>query len=307
MGYTFTERIGQRASFDIKGNAEYTRRFLIQFDDAVNDPNTVLSVPELPRPFDFHPTDIFAQVSTVRPEQLPGNTNIWEAEVVYSRVVRDEEQARTNPLDRARYCEWDTHEYEVASIYDVYGNQIVNSAGDPFSPTAKREDSRVVVTMTYNDIFVPTWILDVRNVINSAAFSIEGYQIDVGCAKIRRVHVSKWQVENRVRFRTVQVVCEIREKQLVSNISYGGNGSSATTAASYYAQGFQQIIQDAGYYEISSGNHQKIFEQGLELSQPALLNGQGAQLTRPVTMGQEYYRGFDVYKPFNFGLIGFPP
>lgn len=304
MAYQFLEK-PVRARLDNKLIVEIYRRFQVIFDDVVNDPIAVLSLPECPKPFDSHPTDRFSSVSLIEPEQSEQSYNVWTITVTYSRNSLDYENAKENPLDRRPKVEWDTVEYQRPFIYDANGKIVTNSAGDPFVPAYQIEDNRVVVSMTVNQLYVPTYILDYRNKINSAPFSIEGIAIPAQCAKTKRIHVGPWQNELGVLYRPVTISLELRESQGPMNVSTGvglGNSFPGLTVP-----GFQVALQDAGYYEINGATRQKILVNGLEPSQPALLDGSGAALITPITIGSEFFRVFDGFQTRDFSVFGFPP
>lgn len=312
MAYTISERCGKQASADKSGNATYTRKFRVVFDDYVNDGNYVASLPEIPAPFSPYPTDFLSLVEKISPTQSDDDPSVWDVAIEYSRLMRDQEQVKPNPIDRRIKCVWDTNPYEKPFTYDINGHMVTNSAGEPFVPPEQIEDSRISVTCTGNQYFVPDWIFSFRNVINQNGFTLEGIYIPERCARVARVHVSEWQVENGIYYRTVGITLELREQRTLTNASYGVGsspsiGSTCTTSASYQIAGWDKAIQDAGYQQISSSKLVKITDgNGMDVSQPQLLNGKGVALTKPISSGDEYYRVYDGFIAKDFGPLNLP-
>jgi hypothetical protein len=306
MAYQIFERIGTRGSAQNTGNAEYTRLFRVVFDDYMNDVTIAGSLPEIPSIFSTYPSDLFAVVSRITPEQNPDDPSVWDIAVDYSRISRDPLQANTDPTARPTKIRWGTHKYERPCIRDINGKFVFNSAADVFVPPEMMDDSRIVVTATSNQAYVPTYMLDITDCINATAFSIEGIPIPKGCAKVQTVEVSELQFENEIYFRTVQVVLEIRNNYVVNKVSIG-IGGTATVTSNVTVDGWQKCIQDAGYRNFFSSKSTRMTDDyGFPLQSPALLDGQGVKLTTPVTTGTEVYRVFDIYQTFDPTILNLP-
>lgn len=76
-----------------------------------------------------------------------------------------------NPLDKPIDLEWDDVVFQAPVDEDIDGNAIVNSAGDPFDPPLMRDQSREVLTITWNQAtFDQAWAKSLRDHINTDSF-----------------------------------------------------------------------------------------------------------------------------------------
>lgn len=174
---------GRRAKDGIERIREYTRRFEVIVDSASDD-GTVAGGPEagnlgLPRNGDPYPNDPDAVMVSIEPAASDDSPFLWYVDCHYSSKTPDalasESQAidqfgNTVPTDTApgpdqlpraqqrdpNPINWTpvwkvTHEQVQEPLtHDYLGNEIVNSAGDPYYPPLTIERSYAVFTVEKN-------------------------------------------------------------------------------------------------------------------------------------------------------------
>jgi hypothetical protein len=165
---------------------------------------------------------------------------------------------------------------------DINGGAIVNSAGDWFDDPPQMDDSRVTCQIQKNVAAVPSWIIDYRDAINDAPFTVDGVSIGTGIAKCQPPQIGQEQERNSIVFRQLTLTLQFRD------------------------EGWPLYILDRGYYEIDPddpANRIKILdEKGLERTSPALLDGTGYALVNP-SPANFYNLTFDIYKQRTFSVL----
>jgi len=107
-------------------------------------------------------------------------------------------------------------------VIDEDGNLVCNSAGDPFDPPEMIDDSRLISTTVKQMASVPTWIMNYANAVNSDAFTLDGFNVGIGQAKMQRPRVSRQQWRNNIAFREVVFTINYREEGWLSNLLDAG-------------------------------------------------------------------------------------
>lgn len=311
MAYTiYYDRIGSlQGDADNKAINSYSRVWTVQFDSPVSDISYVNNLPELPSFYSVYPDDPYAVLSKRSARQDDDDPSIWHVTMTWSRLSADQRQATTDPMNRPPQVSWSTNQFERPFEYDANGNMVCNSFGNKFNPPEMIEDSRVVARVVYNLTYVPTWILEYRNKINNAPFSLEGVFVDRNCARIMSVEVSNWKNEQNTYFREVVLVIEMRDNFTVSKGSDGKlRGTSTTVSSNYQAYGWQKAILDRGFYYINgSGAAVKCLDDNsMEPSEPMLLDGKAGKLALPTSPGDEAYRIYDGFKEVDFSVLNLP-
>lgn len=324
MAYTiYQDRIGEiKAGFDNTGHRTYTTMWTVNFDSVVADPKVVATLPEVPPFYAIFAPDPFALLTKIDPQQTEDPAT-WNIVFTWSTVQRDQNQMTDNPLTRPPRVRWTGREFEKPLIYDAINNTMVcNSAGDPFNPPLMIEDSRQVAIITQNVSSPPSYLVDYRNKVNNAPFTLEGVSIDLFCARIKSLELSEWKVEFGYYFRELQIVIEIKDNELVSNFSSGVGdpadsgtpAGTATVTSNITVSGWQIAAQDAGYRELKYNSTTSAWElkkivdaNGIEVSQAQLLNGKGKRLAAGTQPGGEVYRIWNGYYSRDFSILNLPP
>lgn len=266
-----------RTGTNNKGVRTYTRVFKLEASDRNDGPYAVGSASGLPLIGSLHNEDLTAWCVSL----TPTNNNPWKGWIVtaeYSSAVETFENPHQDPAE----ISWSTEQYQVVASKDRLGRAILNSAGDYFSdPPPMRDESRRIVTIEKNMSFVPTWILDTENAVNSAAFVVDGFAVAAGLAKIQRVSVGKKEYRNNTMFRRVTI-----EMHLQKN-------------------GWDLEILDAGMRQRNDdGKLEKILSEAdsSDVTTPVPLDGTGKVLNDP-TPTSAVYGSYNVYPTFDFANL----
>lgn len=265
-----------RTAQNTKGARTYQRKFRLRTTTQADGPFAVGSNGSLPIIGNAHPEDANAFCIGLQVE----NTSPWAGWTVTANYS-DERTIDDTPTDDAASISWGSEQFQKPAVFDLSGQLIVNSAGDPFDPPAMMDDSRRVVTVEKNLAVVPSWILDYQDAINSDTFTIDGISIGVGKAKMQAVTVGPKQRRNSTVFRTVNFTIHLQR------------------------DGWVLDILDAGFNRIPTGdtsNRVPITLDGVLPSAPYPLNGAGAPLKNPSPVNC-VFRSFNVYKTRTFSTL----
>jgi hypothetical protein len=199
----------------------------------------------------------------------------WTVTAEYS----SEFELSTTPTSDPAIISWNTEQFQKPAIWDLNGDAIVNSAGDLFDPPNMMDDSRRIVTIQKNLAAVPAWILDYQDAVNSDSFSVDGFSIGVGKAKMQSVAVAPKESRNSISFYPVTfTICLQRD-------------------------GWKLEPLDCGF-RFKSGNQRKVAvsDDATSPSTPVLLNGSGGVLANPTT-ANAVFLSFDIYKTRAFSSL----
>jgi hypothetical protein len=276
MSVIFKEESGRgRSATNDKGARTYSRTFLLEATSQSDGPYAVGSNASLPKIGSPHPEDSDAYCVRLRID----NSNPWKGWTAIAEYS-DERVITENPLDDGVQIDWGSEQFQRPAVFDINGSAIVNSAGDPFDPQLMMDDSRRVVTVEANLPFVPTWILDYQDAVNSDTFNIDGIIVAAGCAKIQSVTVGPVKRRNGIAYRIVRLVIHLQR------------------------DGWLLASQDIGFREIAYGGVQNIknpVDEELP-GAPVPLDGAGVSQSNP-TAASGVILSFTVYKTRAFASL----
>jgi hypothetical protein len=264
-----------RTAQNNKGARTYQRRFRLDASSQADGPFAVGSNASLPVIGNVHPEDPNAFCISLTVE----NTNPWKGWTVTANYS-DERTIDDTPTDDAASISWNSEQFQKPAVFDLSGNLIVNSAGDPFDPPAMMDDSRRVVTVEKNLAVVPTWILDYQDAVNNDTFSVDGVSIAIGKAKMQAVTVGPRQRRNGTIFRTVTFTIHLQR------------------------DGWLLDILDAGFRRKISGGRENIKNNGdgEAPTAPVPLDGNGQPIDDPTPTNCVFLQ-FPVYKTRAFSSL----
>jgi hypothetical protein len=247
----------------------------------------------LPFPFeDFFPDSPILSCRHIKAEQDKSAPLKWIVTADYSSeplIQADKDEVKEeNPLMRPARIKWSTNKYLKGINKDINGKAIVNSAGDFFDPTVEIDCSHWTATIQKNLPWVPSWLIDYDNTINSKSFNIQGLTIQPYKARIDEIEISEPQEQNGYEFVVFTYKLEFR------------------------GEGFKLVVQDQGMRQkVAAGivdgkatyNWVKCKnDDGSDVTAPVPLDGSGGQLENP-TVDTIKYLSFDGYNAQDFNVL----
>ena len=195
---------GDQISDKERSVVDYTRKFRAITSSPFDGPDVVLAA--MDRLGTPHPANPRVFLRRRQVENHAKSKMIYLATASYSSdpIVSPDPQS-----DPVQY-EWDTNEYNRCYEYDKDGNGTANSAGQPFVPPPSDTDAFDVVNIQRNLSFIPVWLLNYRNSINSDAINIDGIAIPPLCGWLKRIHIGHVQQRNNQPYRalTFTIACK---------------------------------------------------------------------------------------------------
>lgn len=263
-----------RSARNTKGVRTYSRRWILTTSNKSDDAYDVGSASGLPTIGTAHPSDALAWCVSLDVQ----NSNPWKGWTVTAEYSSEFELSTTPTSDPA-IISWNTEQFQKPAIWDLNGDAIVNSAGDLFDPPNMMDDSRRIVTIQKNLAAVPSWILDYQDAVNSDSFSVDGFSIGVGKAKMQSVAVAPKESRNSISFYPVTfTICLQRDGWKLEPLDCGFR----------YKSGNQRIVA--------------VSDDATSPSTPVLLNGSGGVLANPTT-ANAVFLSFDIYKTRAFSSL----
>jgi len=276
---------------------KYSRHWRVWTSSVYDGAYTVLAAcPVLPG--QVHPEDPIAVAGIAKCENDRRAKKVWLLHVDYSSEgSQPSGNKQSNPLSDLPEIEWSTDTTQVPFNYDKDGVAILNSAGDPFENGVKDDQSYWVVTGTKNFSFIPLWIDQYRDAVNSDAVLMDGVYFQPGQLKIKSIKIGKWQNKNGYWYRAVTLQIKVRDAP-PSGISAGDFTNVAGNDWRHYVldQGTRKNDPTDATKRLPCHN-----DDGSFATKPKLLNGSGEQIVNPSTSNAKFLC-VDLCnsKPFSF-------
>lgn len=163
MAVTSSNEIRYRTSIEEDGTRTYGITYLVQVDDPDTSPILVRNSVGWDL-WDVHSDDAKAYVTSKTAEQTSDDGLTWEVNVSFGYIERPE-----SPIGKVTYS-WSQGSKPTAIDYDIAGNAIVNSVGDPFLESIEKESKFPVLTITRNEITSPQAYMSYTNCVNADTF-----------------------------------------------------------------------------------------------------------------------------------------
>jgi hypothetical protein len=206
-----------REAANEKGIRTYSETYWLTTNQKTDGTYEVGSHPDLPTVGSVHHTDTGAWCTAVRPKCVSGYVHFH-----VTCTFSSERELAEDPTDEPALTEWDGEQFQRPLVIDEDGNVVCNSAGDPFDPPEMIDDSRLISVTTKNLAAVPTWLMEYSNAVNNDTFTLDGFSVGIGQAKMQTPKVSKPMSRNGTTYREVQITIHYREEGWVSNILDAG-------------------------------------------------------------------------------------
>jgi len=265
----------RRTAVNNRGQRKYSRTFKIESDATSDTAFDIGSVAGLPVLGDAFPDDANAYCKQISVSCQAGY-KYWTVQCDYDDLY---DNAGSTPANDETQISWSSELFQRPAWKDKDGNGVVNSAGDPFNPPVMRDDHRLVCRIVKNAATAQSYILSYINVVNSVAFTIDGLSIGQRYAKISNVSVSEERRRNGTVFRQHTIEMQIRNNEWDFEIM---------------DVGFQQIDPNDATKRIKCKD-----DEGVDVTEPALLNGSGSQVADPDETGAAFLP-FRVYTELNY-------
>lgn len=246
----------------------YTRVFRAETNDPHDDAVTVLNAAGAPLPGSVYPYDTSAWCQGGK--AVSPHKKVWICTFSYS----SEREMKEDPNADPPQFSWSTQQFQKSYTKDNAGKAIVNSAGDPFDPPVEGDDSRWSCTVTRNVPSVPSWILDYKDAVNSAAFTIDGISVNKGAAKLQSITIGPAATRNDVIYRPLALTIT-------------------------FAETFAAEVLDAGFRYKDDGTITKVPNDPVA---PVPLDGSGGILENP-TEDNAVILEFDIYPEKDFSAL----
>ena len=234
-----------------------------------------------------YPPYPFASVRSVECKRVEGG--IYHYTATYSDKNSSEKKATDeNPLEDLPIIKPSAGMITRAITRDIYGNAILNSAGDPIIQTM--EDNVIGLSVTSNIASVPAAFMRMRNSRNSGAFTIGGVPVPAKAA--RYILPSNWLSEPKAR-NDISYLEFTYELQFDEVDFHDGKPLNA---------GFRSLglaIVDGEYVDQPLAI---VNADGSEPSEPVCLDDDG-QVLNPVTPETAVYRTVEKYYLKDFSVL----
>lgn len=282
---------GRTASYD-GGTWTYTREWLVQTTSATDRESVVSGATGLPSYGEPHPSPIAqaAYAKTIDYKQKSETPLGWIVSVKYTSERGKSEDNDNDATNDEVLVSFASELYQQEIFADVYGNALLNSAGDYLiDPTPSREQSHLIATIKANLISIPAWSVNLLNTVNIDDITIGGLSVAAGKAKLQRITVGERQYRETQAFYPFTIEIHIN------------------------ADGFLYEPMDAGFREKegetsefpskpSARQQAKNDGDDLEPNTPILLDGNGKALADPNPQNAVFLQ-FQIYPFENFTVL----
>lgn len=263
----------------VGGAVEFTRTYRVWTDSSLTESEDVMNDPRLPSEGSSYPWNTSAWLQDKEAKNDDASKKLWTVTCFYSSRMQGAQgsgERQTNPLAEIAKVAFASEGYEYFQGVTRTGLRIVNSAGDPFEKPPEIEKYRRVWTVSRN-ISHPNYAgWAALGTLNSAAVTFEGGQgtIAAQAGLIRKISVSDWKERNRYIYYTATI-------EIVGPKTHNDGRTSHDLET--LDQGMRRLsepwpLPNGEMYV--PGTEQCRDDRGEPVKSPALLDGQGHQLTQ---------------------------
>lgn len=263
-----TELSGKRSASYTRDGIKRQRVFLVKSNSLTDDTPTIEAAPGITL-YAAHPSDSSVYCTSIDTQEL--DQFVWQVTFSYESLTACE----VNPLTCSAEYEWRTVKNEEVFEKDADGDEVLNSANDPFEPAPTRFKSNVVLTVKVNAAtFSGSTALGYCNKTNSDTFQ----GADPGTLLL--------SIESAV----------------TQEHDATGSYWAITYQMEYDPDGWDLEILDAGMRQLDDqGEKTNILIKGREVTTPQLLDGAGEVLAKGAN---PEYLDFKRYERIAFsGLV----
>jgi len=222
-----------------------------------------------------HPSDTAAFLVDKSTRADSKGKMIWYVMLTYST----ERPRAVNPAAEPIDIEWDTDTQVEPILYDANGYAILNSAGDSYGEAVKGEVAYWTVVCTSKQLFIPSWINEYKNAVNSDSCMIDGHVFDLGTCKMKKLRISRWQNQESYRYRALTITIKIMDT-ITINTKDGQKIVSAWDANLIDEGLFQKFSKSGNDYHVPC-----ITSQHHPAMKAMALDGTGVQLGLDILTG----------------------
>lgn len=332
MGYVrFTEvDQGRGGSVDQRYQRSYKRVFLVETDNPGYGPYYAGSHPSIPAVWSIHPEDPLAYCVGFNVENDQGDPTLWRITANYSYnadtaygggpgtgptgnpAIDTQQQGIApadrvqNPLSRPRDYQINTVGFPEAAPYDIKGNPIVNSAGDPFLPVAERMRYNAIINLGLNNLTPPSesWYSSLGRVnANTVTFIMPNDTLTCAAKTLKLTGLNSVAAhENGVSYWRWSLTFEYKPFNTTWTTPGSITGGWVQTSGTTWPRlGHMLILIDQGKreYYAGTGKWKDITTEPnyAPVSQPVLFDGTGFKLANNQL---PYYKAWDIYESVTF-------
>lgn len=262
-------------SFDLQKGAasNMTRKFRVTTSSAYDGADTVLQ--SCDNLCVAHPSAGWLFVKSRKAANESFSKQVWIVTLKYDVFKND---PTSSPLRQPAVTTWQTESSQEMATRDMDGEAILNTAGDYYETGVPVNVANWTVKVRKNIPYIPYWIGDYRNAINSAAFRIDGYTVPAYAAKVTGISIGSWQVQNEIWYRPLDLTIQIRDT-------------------------WRKHIMNMGLYRKVDGKRIKcVDDEGVAATKPMHLKTDGTQLTDP-TPATVVFNEHSVYPELPFSVL----
>lgn len=190
---------------------EYQDTYHVRVSDYRDNQLTIWSHRQCPKKGDRHPFDNQCVVDEIDCNRIGNSKFHWEVIVKYTSI-KTENQDETNPLKEVPEIELKTQSYMEDAYVDIYGNPLVNTAGDPIlGIQVERFNWKIMAKLNISPDF-PSWILDCGGRINSSMVRIRGLSFPKETLRLRDISIGKIDSKNDIKYSELHLEMEYDER-----------------------------------------------------------------------------------------------
>ena len=164
---------GDGGTFEVPNKAEYVRKYVAESNNRFDNPLSILRDRLCPKPGQRDPIDPRAFLRSVNPVRRDNSAFVWD--ITVNSTTEYDPDDEVHPLQRKAKITPSSDQYVTTTRRNAEGQWIRNTAGTVIP--LDKEVSRWVFDVEKNVPFIPTYIMEMNNKINSGSVFLKGLVI----------------------------------------------------------------------------------------------------------------------------------
>lgn len=301
LGPNFSET----GSFDSPYQAEYTRAYVGLSNNPFDTPLSIVRDPLCPKPGQRDPFDPRAWITNVRPERRDQTSLVWDISVTATTEI--DPQDDVHPLQQPARITPTSDQFLTTTRHNAQGNWIRNAAGTVIP--LEKEESRWVFNVEKNVPYLPTYIMDLNNTINSGVVFIKGLLVPRHTLMLKGLRGEEQQTRyrgERVQYLTLSFQLHYHRhgyKVKFPNVDLVELVPERTVPERDQRGRIRRVAGEVQYRQLQHVRVPILDPDGEPVTEPWPLDRQGKALPQDYTESQLVELEEDVYEEASFDVL----
>lgn len=296
---------GDSGTFEPPGKAEYTRRYIAHSNNPFDNPLSVARDRLCPKPGQQDPLDPRAWISSVQAERRDQTARVWD--ITVNSSTESDPGEEVHPLALPARITPASEQYLTTTRRNGHGEWIRNAAGTVIP--LEKEESRWVFSVEKNVPYIPAFLMEMNNKINSGVVFLKGLLVPRHTLMVKGIRGEEQEARfqgQKIAYLTLFFQLHYNRegyKQFFPNVDLVELVPEKLIPQRNAQGRIVRVKQAVQYRQLLAARTPILDAEGQPVTEPWPLDRQGRALARDYTPDQLVELEEDVYEETSFDLL----